>query len=74
MSELKKYREQNVLDAAHERLQFIFEEFNHVYLSVSGAHSACSWGIFLIRRWAVFEMVSRRSSSLSGASSLQAAR
>ena len=36
MSELKQYRDQNVLDAARERFQFIFEEFDHVYLSVSG--------------------------------------
>jgi len=36
MSELKKYRDQNVLDAARERLQFVFDEFDHVYLSVSG--------------------------------------
>jgi len=36
MSELKHYRDQNVLEAARERFQFIFEEFDHVYLSVSG--------------------------------------
>jgi predicted phosphoadenosine phosphosulfate sulfurtransferase len=35
MSEHKKYRDQNVLDAARERLHYVFEEFDHVYLSVS---------------------------------------
>lgn len=32
----KQYTEQNVLDAAIERYRFIFEEFNHVYFSLSG--------------------------------------
>jgi len=36
MSEHKKYRDQNVLDAARERLKYVFDEFDHVYLSVSG--------------------------------------
>jgi len=36
MSELKTYRDQNVLDAARERLEIAFEEFDHLYLSVSG--------------------------------------
>jgi predicted phosphoadenosine phosphosulfate sulfurtransferase len=36
MSEHKKYCDQNVLDAAHDRLQYAFEEFDNVYLSVSG--------------------------------------
>jgi predicted phosphoadenosine phosphosulfate sulfurtransferase len=35
MSEHKKYRDQNVLEAAQERLHYVFEEFDHVYLSVS---------------------------------------
>lgn len=35
MSELKKYRDQNVLDAARDRLTYAFEEFDNVYLSVS---------------------------------------
>lgn len=36
MSDLKKYRDQNVLDAARERLHYVFEAFDNVYLSVSG--------------------------------------
>jgi predicted phosphoadenosine phosphosulfate sulfurtransferase len=36
MSELKKYRDQNVVEAARERIHYIFDEFDHVYLSVSG--------------------------------------
>lgn len=32
----KKYLEKNVLDAAIERLQIMFENFNHIYFSVSG--------------------------------------
>jgi predicted phosphoadenosine phosphosulfate sulfurtransferase len=36
MSELKQYREQNVLEAARERVHYIFDEFDQVYLSVSG--------------------------------------
>ncbi|MFR0822963.1 MAG: DUF3440 domain-containing protein [Clostridia bacterium] len=32
----KKYLEKNVLDAAFERLEIIFEEFDNVYFSVSG--------------------------------------
>lgn len=36
MSDLKKYRDQNVLDAARDRLMYAFEEFDNVYLSVSG--------------------------------------
>lgn len=36
MSELKKYRDQNVLDAARERLHYVLDEFDHIYLSVSG--------------------------------------
>jgi predicted phosphoadenosine phosphosulfate sulfurtransferase len=36
MSEFKKYRDQNVLDAARERIHYIFDEFDQVYLSVSG--------------------------------------
>jgi len=35
MSDLKKYRDQNVLDAARDRLTYAFEEFDTVYLSVS---------------------------------------
>lgn len=35
MSELKKYRDENVLDAARDRLNYVFDEFDHVYLSVS---------------------------------------
>lgn len=35
MSELKKYRDKNVLEAARERIEFVFEEFDHVYLSIS---------------------------------------
>jgi len=36
MSEHKKYRDQNVLDAARGRLRFAFEQFDNIYLSVSG--------------------------------------
>ncbi len=36
MSEHKKYRDQNVLDAARERIHYVFDEFDNVYLSVSG--------------------------------------
>jgi len=36
MSDLKKYRDQNVLKAARERIHYVFDEFDHVYLSVSG--------------------------------------
>lgn len=36
MSELKKYRDQNVLEAARERIHYVFDEFDRVYLSVSG--------------------------------------
>lgn len=36
MSEHKKYCDQNVLDAARDRLRFAFEEFDNIYLSVSG--------------------------------------
>lgn len=36
MSEMKKYRDQNVLEAARERIHYVFDEFDHVYLSVSG--------------------------------------
>ncbi len=36
MSEQKKYRDQNVLDAARERINYVFDEFDNVYLSVSG--------------------------------------
>lgn len=32
----KKYLEKNVLDAAFERLEIIFQEFDNVYFSVSG--------------------------------------
>lgn len=32
----KVYTEKNVLDAAFERFQYIFEHFEHVYLSASG--------------------------------------
>jgi len=35
MSDLKKYRDQNVLDAARDRITYAFEEFDNVYLSVS---------------------------------------
>ncbi|WP_336328502.1 DUF3440 domain-containing protein [Halovenus sp. HT40] len=36
MSELKNYQEKNVLEAARERIHYTFDEFDHVYLSVSG--------------------------------------
>jgi len=36
MSEMKKYRDQNVLEAARERIHYVFDEFDQVYLSVSG--------------------------------------
>jgi len=36
MSTKKKYLGKNVLEAARERLQYAFEEFDHIYLSVSG--------------------------------------
>ena len=32
----KKYLEKNVLDAALERLEIIFENFDNIYFSVSG--------------------------------------
>lgn len=32
----KVYRDQNVLDAAIERLEIIFDEFDHIYFSISG--------------------------------------
>ena len=32
----KIYREQNVLDAALERLQFTFTHFDNIYFSISG--------------------------------------
>lgn len=35
MSETKKYLEKNVLEAARERIEYVFEEFDNVYLSVS---------------------------------------
>jgi len=36
MSESKLYLEKNVLEAAEDRLRFAFEEFDNLYLSVSG--------------------------------------
>ena len=33
---MKIYREQNVLDAAFERLEYAFTEFDILYFSVSG--------------------------------------
>lgn len=36
MSQSKLYREKNVLEAARERIQYTFEEFENLYLSVSG--------------------------------------
>lgn len=33
---MKIYRDQNVLDAAMERFEIIFRDFDHVYLSISG--------------------------------------
>ncbi len=33
---IKKYTEQNVLDAFYERIHLIFEEFDNIYLSFSG--------------------------------------
>jgi len=36
MSEHKRYRDQNVLDAARERIHYVFDEFDDVYMSVSG--------------------------------------
>lgn len=36
MSDHKQYRDQNVLDAARERIHYIFDEFDQLYLSVSG--------------------------------------
>lgn len=32
----KKYKEQNVFDAFQERIKFIFEEFDNIYISFSG--------------------------------------
>lgn len=32
----KKYLEKNVLDATFERLEFIFDNFDNIYFSVSG--------------------------------------
>lgn len=36
MSKLKIYKEQNVLDAARDRVSFIFDEFESIYVSFSG--------------------------------------
>ena len=36
MSKLKVYKEQNVLDAARDRVSFIFDEFESIYVSFSG--------------------------------------
>ena len=36
MSELKQYQDENVLEAAEDRLRFAFNEFDNLYLSVSG--------------------------------------
>lgn len=36
MSELKNYQDKSVLEAARERTHYVFNEFDHVYLSVSG--------------------------------------
>ena len=33
---MKIYKEQNVLDAAFERLEYAFTEFDNLYFSVSG--------------------------------------
>lgn len=32
----KKYLEKNVLDATFERLEFVFDNFDNIYFSVSG--------------------------------------
>lgn len=32
----RKYSQQNVYDALQERLKFIFEEFDNIYISFSG--------------------------------------
>lgn len=36
MSDLKKYQDKNVLEAARDRLHEVFDDFDNVYLSVSG--------------------------------------
>jgi len=36
MSKLKKYRKQNVLDAARERIAYVFDNMERVYVSFSG--------------------------------------
>jgi predicted phosphoadenosine phosphosulfate sulfurtransferase len=36
MSKLKKYTDTNVLDAARERISFLFDEFDSIYTSFSG--------------------------------------
>lgn len=36
MSKLKKYREKNVLDAARERIAYVFDNMERVYVSFSG--------------------------------------
>ncbi len=33
---IRKYVNQNVYDATQERLQFLFEEFDNIYVSFSG--------------------------------------
>lgn len=33
---VRKYLEENVFEALEERLKFIFEEFDNIYLSFSG--------------------------------------
>lgn len=36
MSEFKNYQDKTVLEAAYDRFEFVFNEFDNVYLSVSG--------------------------------------
>lgn len=36
MRMIRKYVEQNVLDALQDRLEFIFSEFDNIYVSFSG--------------------------------------
>jgi predicted phosphoadenosine phosphosulfate sulfurtransferase len=36
MSKLKQYREQNVFDAARERIAYVFDNFTRIYVSFSG--------------------------------------
>lgn len=36
----RKYSQQNVYDALQDRLKFIFEEFDNIYLSFQGEKTA----------------------------------